>query len=157
MPLVPKNDDRNRSAVSMTPFSFNVDFEPAHKGYLGTANALSTTNIDFAIGAEDRYLHGINLKLVNQLAADTLKLRVVDVNGIMSPAGTVLKQPVDTWNVNADVSDQGQNNSKFLSKIPAGLFVRVVYTATGLLSVQVKLNLFMQRKLISSADMPTVG
>ena len=141
-------------------FAFNGQYEAKATGFRGTATKAvdgstpTVTNLDFAIGAEDRYINGLKLMLVNQAEADTMSLSIVDKDGVLSgiayPPGTtlpvVLKTFGSSWNVDHEKSDQGQQQYNFVAKIYAGLYLRVVYTATGAVNdVTVKLNAFLHK------------
>ncbi len=138
--------------VTTSAFSLNTEYEVRAKGYRGTAAASilgvpTVTNVDCPIGAEDRYLNGVALLLVGHAEADTMRFQIVDVDGVMAPAGTVLKQFGDTWNVDHTSSDQGRDVFSFLARIYAGLYIRIVYTSTGLVPVIVKLNVRLYKKV----------
>lgn len=148
MPLVPKIDDKNRGAVTTSPFSINTDYLVKATGYSGVAAAGTTTNVDFAIGAEDRYINGVHLFLKNHAWTDSIQaFQVVDKDAVYSPAGTVLSQFVYTWNVNDQVQDQGQSAFSYVARIPAGVYIRIIYVSTGLLDVGVKLNCLLHKKV----------
>jgi hypothetical protein len=136
-------------------FAYNGQYEAKVTGFRGTALAGVTTNIDFPIGVEDRHISGLKLILVNQAEADLVGLSIVDVDGVLSgvayPPGTplpvVLKTFGQTWNVDHEKSDQGQNSFNFVAKIMAGLYMRVAYVSTGATNVIVKLNTILFKKI----------
>lgn len=147
MPLVPNNDDMNRAEITATAFAINTDFQVVATGYRATATAGTTTNLDFTIGAEDRYIQGLRLRLVNHAEADTINLKIVDKDGIYAPAGTVLKQFGFNWNLDHTVCDQGHEGFNYLARIYAGLYLRMAYVSTGLLDVTIKLNAYLHKKI----------
>ncbi len=145
MPLV--LDPDGREVQVFDAFAFNGNYEVKATGYKGTAPAGVTTNVDFAIGAEDRYINGIKLLLKNHAEEDTIGLQIVDKDNVLGyGAGLVLKVFGLNWNVDAEKSDQGQNVFNYAARIPAGVYIRVVYVSTGATDVKVKLNLLLHKK-----------
>lgn len=144
-----------REVVLHEAFAYNGQYEAKVTGFRGTAVAGATTDLDFAIGAEDRHISGLKLMLVNHAEADTVGLSIVDVDGILAgiayPPGTplpvVLKTFGQTWNVDHEKSDQGANNFNFVARIMAGLYIRVAYNSTGGTNVIVKLNTLLFKKV----------
>lgn len=149
-----------REVLLFDAFAYNGQFEVKATGFRGTATKAvdgstpTLTNLDFAIGAEDRHINGLKMMLVNHAEADTVGLSVVDKDGVLSgiayPPGTplpvVLKTFGLTWNVDHEKSDQGQQQYNFVAKIYAGLYIRVAYTSTGTANdVTVKLNAFLHK------------
>ena len=133
--------------MAQNAFAINTEYEARATGYRGTATAGTTTNVDFAIGAEDRYIDGVRLFLKNHVDGDTMDFKIVDVDGVYAPAGTVLKQFGYSWNVDDGQSDQGGSVYNFLARIYAGLYIRVAYTSTGNTNVIVKVNARLYRKI----------
>lgn len=141
-------------------FAYNGQYEVKATGYRGVAakavdaDTPTTTNIDFSIGAEDRYINGLRLMLVNHSEGDTVGFSIVDKDsalaGIAYPPGTpmplVLKTFGINWNVDQENSDQGKEQYNFVAKIYAGLYLRVAYKATGTTSdVIVKVNALLHK------------
>jgi hypothetical protein len=144
-----------REILLTDAFSYNGNYEVKATGFTGTATAGVTTNLDFAIGAEDRYIHGVRILVKNHADGDTVDLYVVDVDGIIPeayraayPNYPVLKQFGINWNLDHEKSDQGKEQFNFLAKINAGLYLRVGYNSIGSTNITVKLNAYLQ-KLIS--------
>ena len=134
--------------MPQSPFAINTEYEVKAKGYIGTATAGTSTDIDFAVGAEDRYIDGVRILLSNHADGDTMDFKVVDVDNVLGyGAGVVLKQFGYTWNVDYENSDQGMNVYNFLAKINAGLYVRITYNSAGVSNVTVKANVRMFKKV----------
>lgn len=140
-----------REILLFDAFGYNGQYEVKATGFSGTVPANATTNLDFAIGNEDRYIQGIHLLLKNHAFGDTANLQVVDVDNVLGGgAGLVLKQFATNWSVNDQVQEQGANVFGYVAKIFAGLYIRIVYTSVaGFLSpaVQIKLNCLLHKKV----------
>jgi hypothetical protein len=134
--------------MAAPPFADADNYFADSEGTSGTATKNTTSNIDFAIGSVDRYMHGGQLVLNNHCHGDKYNFQVVDkdyvyagisypatYNGtawsVAQPNGVVLKQFRKNWNVIADQNDQGTTNYNFVAKIPANTYIRVVYTSVG--------------------------
>jgi hypothetical protein len=140
--------ESGREILLHEAFAYNGQYEAKVTGFRGTALAGVLTNIDLPIGAEDRYISGLRLMLVNHAEADTVSLSIVDVDNILGyGAGVVLKTFSQTWNVDHEKSDQGQNSFNFVAKILAGLYIRIAYTSTGGTNVTAKLNTLLFKKI----------
>lgn len=137
-----------REILLIDAFAYNGQYEVKATGYRGTAAAGTTTNLDFAIGAEDRYINGLALILKNHAAEDLVGLKIVDVDNVLGyGAGLVLKTFGTNWNVDDSQQHQGKDSFNYAAKIPAGVYVRVVYESTGGTNVLVKLNLLLHKKV----------
>lgn len=146
--------ESGREILLMEAFAFNGQYEVKATGFRGIADAGVTTNLDFAVGAEDRYISGLGMILKNHADADTIGLSVVDVDGLIPvpyrvayPLYPLLKIFGINWCVDDTVSHQGRDTFNFVAKIPAGFYVRVAYTSTGIVNVVVKLNLLLHKKI----------
>lgn len=148
MPPITTDPATGREILLVEAFAYNGQYEVKATGYRGTAAAGVTTNIDFAVGAEDRYMNGLTLILHDHAEADTIGLQVVDVDNVLGyGAGVVLKTFGLNWNVNHTQANQGQNAFNYVARLPAGIYVRVIYNSTGGASVVVKLNLLLHKKI----------
>lgn len=137
-----------REILLTEAFAFNGQYEVKATGYRATAAAGATSNLDFAIGSEDRHISGINLLLMNHADADTIGFQVVDVNNIIGyGAGVVLKEFGINWNVDHTKCDQGRDVFNFVARIPAGIFIRLIYKSTGASDVVVKPNFLLHKKI----------
>lgn len=98
----------------------------------GTAAANSSTNIDYPI-VDSYLLYGFQMMFQNANAGDYVQFQVVDVNNILGyGANFVLAQQVNKWYVpSLDLS--WTLHSDTARTIPAGLYLRVIYTNTSLL------------------------
>lgn len=137
-----------REILLMEAFAYNGQYEVKATGYRAVATAGATSNLDFAIGAEDRHISGINLRLVNHAEADKIGFQVVDVDNVLGyGAGLVLKVFGINWNLDHTVCDQGRDVFNFVAKINAGLYIRIVYVSTGLVDVIAKPNFLLHKKI----------
>jgi hypothetical protein len=148
MPTNVIDEATGREVILPDAFAYNGQYEVKATGYSGTATLGTTTNVDFAIGAEDRYINGISLFLKDHVWGDTLNLSVVDVDNIYGyGAGLVLKTFGINWNVNDQTQSQGSTIFNYVARIPAGIYIRIVYTSTGTTDVKIRLNCLMHKKL----------
>lgn len=127
------------------PFSDADGFRARFKGYEGTASAGQTTDIDFLISGE-RNINGVCLILTNHADGDNVDFKIVDKDGIMSTAGTVLDTFGENWYVDDTIKSQAQTILPYRAKILAGLYVRVTYRSVGNTNVKVKANLYLHWK-----------
>jgi hypothetical protein len=147
-PIIDIDPVSGREILLMDAFAYNGQYEVKATGYRGTATAGATTNLDFAIGAEDRYINGLALILKNHAAEDLVGLQIVDVDNIFGAgAGYVLKTFGTNWNVDDSQQLQGKDSFNYAAKIPAGVYVRLIYESTGGTNVLVKLNLQLHKKV----------
>lgn len=138
-----------REIILTEAFAYNGQYEVKATGFSGQALANSTSNIDFSIGNEDRYINGIQLFLKNHVWGDTLGLSVVDVDNIYEyGAGFVLKTFGINWNVNDQVQAQGNTQFSYVARIPANIYIRIIYTSIGQTPVDIKVNCLMHKKII---------
>lgn len=137
-----------REVFTPAAFAVNTDYEVKATGYAGTATAGQLTNLDFAVGSEDRYINGLALLLKNHADDDTIGLSVVDVDNVLGyGAGLVLKTFGTNWNVNASVEHQGLNSFNYAARIPANMYIRLAYNSTGGANVKVRVNFLLHKKV----------
>lgn len=137
-----------RQVFSASAFAINIDYEVKARGFSGTAAHGATTNIDVAIGAEDRYINGLEILAQGAAMGDVINFKVVDVDNLLGyGAGLVVKQFGFTWNVAPDKSSQGPIVFNYLARIPAGFYVRLAYVSVGTADVAVGCNLWLHRKV----------
>lgn len=140
-----------RQIVLIDAFSYNGQYNVKATGFQGTAPQHTTTNVDFAVGAEDRYIQGVRLILKNHAFSDTVDFQIVDKDNVLGyGAGAVLNQFAYSWNVNSEVQDQGQTSFNYVARIPAGTYLRVAYHGTGSIlspDVQILLNCLFHKKI----------
>lgn len=136
-----------RSVFDMTADS--VQFRC--QGYKFNAGALSTTCGDFMIetwGGEVRILDGAQLIVKNHSFGDKVTFQVVDAdNRLALGAGYVVDEFGVDWYLASDKQDQGAIRVHYCAEVLGGLYIRVVYTNTGLLTANVCCNLFLHRVL----------
>jgi hypothetical protein len=89
----------------------------------------ATSSIDMLISTAAR-LQGGYYWVQNCSLGDVVSLSVVDVDGVISPAGTVVSQyvtdmPVVPWD------HQQELESPTAGLIPAGLYLRITYASVG--------------------------
>ena len=118
------------------------------QGVSGTVTAGQTGNVDYRI-TEERLITGLQMILSNHAAEDHCGLQVADVDNLLGyGAGFVLSEFASSWYVDAGQSGQGQFHLPYLSSIPAGFYLRVVYTSTGGSDVTVRMNYFLHKPLV---------
>jgi hypothetical protein len=135
-------------------FAYNGQYKVKARGYFGTATAGTTTDIDFAIGAQDRYINGARLLAKGAAWGDSAGFLVVDKDGVYAgvlyppdtPLPVTLSQFIYTWAINDQVNDQGANAFPYVARIPAGTYIRVSYTSVGATDVQIALNALLHMK-----------
>jgi hypothetical protein len=151
MPIVDVDPATGREIQLMDAFCYNGQYKVRAKGYQATAANNATTNVDFAIGASDRYLQGVRLILQNHVFGDYAQFQVVDVDNIFGQgAGVVLNQFAYDWNCVSESEDQGIVAFTYTARIPAGVYIRIVYTSTSGVSdpnVKILLNLLLHEKV----------
>jgi predicted ThiF/HesA family dinucleotide-utilizing enzyme len=108
----------------------------------------TTQNVDTNI-ADDSLFRGVKLIAMNTTFGDTVSVKIVDVDGVYSPAGTVLSSPVLNFNISTDQQLQADYESVAPFKILGGLYVRITYVSTGglLSSVKIGADLFLIKVL----------
>jgi len=138
-----------REIVLTEAFAYNGQYEVKITGYRNTALAGVTTSLDFAVGAEDRYISGTHLLLVNHAEGDTVSFRAVDKDNILGYGpNVVLKSFAVNWNVDSTKSDQGRDVFNFVARLMAGLYIRIDYVSVGGADVIVKPNFILHKKLV---------
>lgn len=99
----------------------------------------SAQNVDLVL-ADDCFVSGGQLIVKDATFGDTFDLQVVDVSGLIAPAGTVIKQFVTNYAVSDDSQVKFNKDLPNVKKIPAGLALRVSYNSTGSVAPQVGIN-----------------
>ena len=129
------------------PFKDAGGFRLRIKGVAGTAAKNSTSSIDYLV-PEERFINGVSLLLKNHVWGDHVKFQVVDKDNVMGyGAGLVLDTFGDQWYVNDEKQDQDDVTAEYPARIPAGLYIRLVYTSVGTVyDVQVKMNMWLHKK-----------
>ena len=70
-------------------------------GITGIATAGTTTNIDHAL-TDDMLITGAQVLTSIATFGDSITFQVVDVTGVVAPAGTVLGQFITNWKLRSD-------------------------------------------------------
>jgi hypothetical protein len=140
------HDSDNAPIVRLRAFSNTDGIFFRGSGMSGTATKTTTTNFDYNM-PEDRYLNGIEIFLKNQEWGDTMKLQVVDVDGAVYPAGTVLDEFGTDWHCASDEERQGPYILPYPALVNSVFYIRVAYTSVGTVNdVDFKANLFLHKK-----------
>lgn len=85
------------------------------------------------------YFDGVQYYAKDAVVGDSVKFQVVDKDGLVYPAGTVLEEFGDSWYV---MPDQSIDIRLFKSAIVPGMYIRIKYTSTGGTDVKFVGNLF---------------
>lgn len=112
---------------------------PHVMGIQASIPANTTQSIDTKI-TDDSLLRGVKLIAMNTTFGDTVSVKIVDVDGVYFPAGTVLSSPVLSFNISSDQQLQADYESVAPFKILGGLYIRITYVSTGGLLTSVKLG-----------------
>lgn len=108
------------------------------KGVFGVCPAGQSLTLDLAL-PDDILIVGGRLLLENSKFGDRVTMQVVDKDGIAAPAGTVLGEYIQDWFVGGQ-HDSLTVASPYPNKVPAGFYLRVIYTSTGTTDVSVAVN-----------------
>jgi hypothetical protein len=118
--------------------STNTSFSA--QGISATAAANTTTNIDFKLN-DDCFLWGGKFSCVGAVFGDTCSLQVVDVDGVYTPAGTVINNPVINWPMSGvDGLQFDLTVGHCPKKMPGNLYLRAIYTSTGSTPVKIAIG-----------------
>lgn len=136
----------NRQYAFATP-----DFLFGGNGVSFTVNANSEASADLKItqaGDQGLYINGGDLYTNGAKVGDYVKMQVVDVDGIMSPAGTIISEWITKWY--ADPKGGQSVLTPYAGKIPGGLYLRITYKNTNALTqVNVAVNYHLHKPLES--------
>lgn len=110
------------------------------KGISFTATAATTTSYDFKF-SEDRILTSGYAILDNQANGDYITIQVIDIDNVLGyGANTILDEYLTEWYMIYDQAYQPPPPHSYPALIQAGIYLRVKYTATGVLDIPVKMN-----------------
>ena len=128
---------------------FNADnVKCANKGVLGYIPAGTTSTVDLKI-IDDVFITGGVLYVKNATFGDSVSFIVTDKDNIFGlGAGFVLGQYIDTWYVCEASQRQFDEKQDYPKKIPAGLYLTIVYASTGTQDVQVAMNYRLHEALV---------
>lgn len=114
----------------------------------------STTQLDWQIpqlswlGSDKQaYFDGLEYCASSSEIGDTISFQVVDKDGLVYPAGTVLEEFASDIYVMPDTLNR---TVLYKAKLPAGMYLRVVYKSTGSTDVKIVCNIF--RHLAENED-----
>lgn len=117
------------------------------QGVTTTVAAGTSGNLDWEC-PDDRIMTGGYLLAKGSVWGDTATLQVVDINGVLAPAGTILNEFVTNLCIHEDTQLKIALEMPYPAKIFQGLFLRVRYTSSGLADVRVGIN-YLLHKILS--------
>lgn len=110
-----------------------------------TISAGTSKNIDWKIeniswlGNNKKIIFdGVNYYCKNGNIGDSVDFQVIDLDGILYPAGTVLEQFATNYKVFPNIM---QEVKLYKASLIAGLYIRVIYTSTGTENVHFVCNI----------------
>ena len=146
-----------------------IKYRVKTKGISGTANASSVSFIDYKL-TEMMWMSGVKIILEGHVSGDVLNFNIVDKEFIyagilypptpieagipgtegltwaqVTPNGVHLENFGEDINVITDRQDQGKEEAGYWAELPAGLYVEIKYTSTGIDDVKVKANLYLHK------------
>lgn len=121
---------------------------PTMIGITGSVPAGNTVSMDTQI-VDDSLFRGVRLIAMNTVFGDTVSIKVVDVDGVYLPAGTILSSPVLNFNISTDQQLQADYESVAPFKILGGLYLRIIYVSSGglLSTTKIGADLFLIKVL----------
>lgn len=140
---------------SKGPFVDTSGFRARMIGTTATATANSTTNID-VLFSQEYYINGIEIISSNITMGDKVTLQIVDKDRVYAgvlydasiPGEVVLDEFGTAWNLAPGVTKSGPYQTNYPARIYAGLYVRVKYTNTSILTnTSVGVNIFRHVKI----------
>ena len=121
----------------------NVDYNG--QGVQATATAGASTNIDYKL-LDDCFLSGGQLFVKNAKFGDSVTLQVVDKDNVLGfGAGVVLKQFITNYALRDDQEEQYNQDLPNVSKVIAGLYLRLIYNSVGTIAPSVEMNLHLYK------------
>jgi len=112
----------------------------------GLAVAQQITNIDYKL-TEERLIYGGFAILKGHNIDDVIKYQVVDVDNILGFGSNVVLNEFIDIAVCEDSQKQETIMCGYPSKVPAGLYIRIVYNSTGQQDVKVKANILAVKNI----------
>ena len=116
-------------------------------GTQATITASTVQNVDIIL-ADDAYVRVIELRAKNHVFGDSVTAKIVDIDGVYFPAGTVIKTPILNYGLSEDRQQQANYEAVVPQKIPGGVYLRATYTSTGASDVSIILNLITVKLLV---------
>ena len=155
----PPKSDRNQFTADRTDFETNykaasnlpcgVKLQPFALPLVAfSADAISQTitagqvqNIDFHL-VSTKDVYGVQYYAKNATFGDFVSFQVIDIDNVLGfGANTVLKTFVNKWFIM--VNELVDITLPLASTIPAGLYIRIIYTSTGLTDVNIVVNYYL--------------
>ena len=140
--IIPARDSNGNPIYRLTPFVSDSTVQFAGLGVSGLHTAGAITNCDIKMPG-DRYFNGLEIVLKNHDWDDYASMQVVDVDGIVAPAGTVLSEFATTWRFDDSVQNQGTFTLNYKATILKDLYIRIAYTSAGSTDVKANYNFFL--------------
>lgn len=113
--------------------------------HFATVTAGQTANLDWQIEQlqwegtnKDSFFDGVEYYAKNGEIGDKIKFQVVDVDGLVSPPGTVIEEFGDVYAMPNSPTDI----ILYKGKLVPGLYARLVYVSTGGQDVVIVCNMF---------------
>jgi hypothetical protein len=144
------NTNMVNSTLKLTQINqFASDLVHANnQGVSGNATAGVVSSIDLKL-TDDHFVTGGVLRTLNSAFGDSVTFQVVDVDNVIGyGAGTVLGQYATSVYMRSDSQEQINENIPYPAKIPAGLYLRIVYTSVGTTDVTVTMMYRLHKILI---------
>jgi hypothetical protein len=113
---------KDPTKVVLTPFSVTDNYFYRGVGFNFDAAASSTTTFDFH-SPEERAIDGSEIWLGTRVFGCTADFEVIDKDGVMSPAGSILGKFAYGWNIHPDT--ENSKRPGYPAKIYAGLYIRI--------------------------------
>ena len=129
---------KDPTKVILSPFTITDNYFYRGSGFTFTAAAGTTTDFDYHV-PEERAIDGSEIWIASRVFGCTANFSVVDKDGVMAPAGTVLDQFAYSWNIHPDT-----DNSKrpgYPARIYSGLYIRISFTNPSASAIEVFGNL----------------
>lgn len=111
-----------------------------------TITAGTSKNIDWKISTlswqgleKKQFFDGVTYYAKDSEIGDSVTFQVVDVDGILSPAGTVLEEFSKDWKVFPNIP---QEIRLYKARLVPNLYLRVVYQSTGSTDVKFVCNIY---------------
>lgn len=124
--------------ISNSPTEANYGGQSHWVGARFTAIAGATTPFDYELTVNLKLWSGTFWCNSDAAIGDMISFSVVDVNGILGPAGAVIREYVDDIYVVPDERRMLQSGQA--SDLVAGLFLRTTYVSTGATNVELLLD-----------------
>lgn len=121
--------------VSNSPTEANYGGPSMWVGARFTAVAGVTTNFDYAITSDMKLFSGTFRPGTTAAQGDRISFAIVDVDGVIAPPGTVMKEYVDGLYCVADERRCLQSGQS--ADIVAGLYLRTIYESVGAADVDI--------------------